>query len=49
MQPHPSITTIAADATTTLFFGLATLTALSLSVFLVVRERRKRANSEDNS
>jgi hypothetical protein len=49
MQPHPSITAIAADATTALLFGVATFTALSVSVVLVVRERRKRTNSEDNS
>lgn len=49
MQPHPSITAIAADATTTLLFGVATFTALSVSLILIVRERRKRANNEDNA
>lgn len=49
MQPHPSITAIAANATTVLFFGMILFVAVAVSVTLIVRERRKRAEQEDNA
>lgn len=45
--PHPSITALTADATTTILLAFAALIPLVTVTFLMLRERRRHTDRED--